>query len=153
EHCQLCVEVLADSADTGIAEYRRHANDCLTTLRQWGYETRGVRQEMRHCGLGLWEGESPPTGCLVSLQTRQIGRAARDIPAGRGVAHGETRPPIGIRVKCGLVVALEQRGPRLVAPGPEFDQWVSGGPLQAYRFSLQRCANGCLPLGTLDDYL
>ncbi len=60
ERGQLCVEVLARGADSCVAEDRRHTEDCLIVHRQWGFETRAVRQDMRHRDLLLQtEGVAP----------------------------------------------------------------------------------------------
>src|SRR5271166_1972309 len=50
---ELRVEVLAGGADPCVAEDRCHTHDRLIAHRQWGFETRRVRQETRHRHLRL----------------------------------------------------------------------------------------------------
>ena len=63
-------EVLSGSADAGVAEDCGHNRHCLTARRHRGFETRGVRQEMRHPTWGNGLGECRLGACLVSLETR-----------------------------------------------------------------------------------
>ena len=49
-----------DDGVVGVAEDPRHTEDCLIVHRQWGFETRAVRQDMRYRDLLLQtEGVAP----------------------------------------------------------------------------------------------
>ena len=51
-----------DDGVVGVAEDPRHTEDCLMVHRQWGFETRAVRQDMRYRDLLLQtEGVAPLT--------------------------------------------------------------------------------------------